>query len=245
MGLLKDVLPSGIPVIGDFINMGFTAQQNKKNREFAEEQAQNEFDRNVQMWQMQNEYNSPSAQMQRFKDAGLNPHLIYGQGNPGNASQLPKYNAPTWTGNTPQTDLLSMLSLYQDIKIKQQQRDNIFFDTQLKSELHYEKQLSNFLGQGEMDYLLETGANKGTRFGDFSRTMIEEKLRAARLKNDQILESKGFTKWQRLYAREKYEAMRDHRINIDKDRLWERILEKVIKNNSIGIRRGIKSLWKN
>lgn len=38
------------------------------------------------MWQKTNEYNSPAMQMQRYKDAGLNPHLIYGQGNNGNAS---------------------------------------------------------------------------------------------------------------------------------------------------------------
>lgn len=31
----------------------------------------------------QNKYNSPQAQMDRFKQAGLNPHLIYGQGSPG------------------------------------------------------------------------------------------------------------------------------------------------------------------
>lgn len=31
-------------------------------------------------------YNTPEAQMQRYRDAGLNPHLIYGQGNPGNQS---------------------------------------------------------------------------------------------------------------------------------------------------------------
>ena len=30
-------------------------------------------------WNRTNEYNSPAAQMQRFKDAGLSPHLIYGQ----------------------------------------------------------------------------------------------------------------------------------------------------------------------
>ena len=29
-------------------------------------------------WQMQNDYNSPAAQMKRFIDAGLNPNLIYG-----------------------------------------------------------------------------------------------------------------------------------------------------------------------
>lgn len=37
------------------------------------------------------EYNSPAAQMKRFADAGLNPHLIYGQGSPGNQSQPLQY----------------------------------------------------------------------------------------------------------------------------------------------------------
>lgn len=33
----------------------------------------------IRDWNMQNEYNSPAEQMKRFKDAGLNPNLIYGQ----------------------------------------------------------------------------------------------------------------------------------------------------------------------
>lgn len=42
---------------------------------------------NLEMWRRNNEYNSPSAQMQRYKDAGLNPALIYGSsGNAGNSS---------------------------------------------------------------------------------------------------------------------------------------------------------------
>lgn len=35
-------------------------------------------DLNVQNWKMQNEYNSPKNQMQRYIDAGLNPNLVYG-----------------------------------------------------------------------------------------------------------------------------------------------------------------------
>lgn len=31
-------------------------------------------------WNMENEYNSPASQMMRYKDAGLNPNLIYGEG---------------------------------------------------------------------------------------------------------------------------------------------------------------------
>lgn len=34
-------------------------------------------------YNMQNQYNTPEMQMQRFKDAGLNPNLIYKQGNEG------------------------------------------------------------------------------------------------------------------------------------------------------------------
>lgn len=43
---------------------------------------------NLDMWNKQNQFNSPQAQMARFKEAGLNPHLIYGKGTPGNATPI-------------------------------------------------------------------------------------------------------------------------------------------------------------
>lgn len=36
---------------------------------------------NLYTWNLQNEYNSPKAQMQRFAEAGLNPNLIYSRSN--------------------------------------------------------------------------------------------------------------------------------------------------------------------
>lgn len=39
------------------------------------------FQRNLQQWNLENEYNSPEAQMQRYINAGLNPNLIYDQQN--------------------------------------------------------------------------------------------------------------------------------------------------------------------
>lgn len=56
------------------------------------QQMQNQF--NLDMWNRNNEYNSPQAQMERFKAAGLNPNLIYGQGSPGLSSAPPQQNAP-------------------------------------------------------------------------------------------------------------------------------------------------------
>lgn len=59
-----------------------TRMYNENQLELAKRQ--NEY--NVQMWNMENEYNTPAKQMERYREAGLNPALMYQQGNPGNAS---------------------------------------------------------------------------------------------------------------------------------------------------------------
>lgn len=66
--------------------------QNQGNRELAEYA----YEKNLEMWNRQNVYNSPVEQIQRLKDAGLNPNIIYGNGSAstGNASNPPSYNAP-------------------------------------------------------------------------------------------------------------------------------------------------------
>jgi phosphoribosylformylglycinamidine (FGAM) synthase PurS component len=46
------------------------------------------YKRQKEFWNMQNAYNTPKAQMERLKAAGLNPALMYGQGNVGNAMGL-------------------------------------------------------------------------------------------------------------------------------------------------------------
>lgn len=59
------------------------------------EKSENElaFERQKEMWNMQNAYNTPAEQMRRYQDAGLSPYLIYGQGTPGNAQNMPTYSA--------------------------------------------------------------------------------------------------------------------------------------------------------
>lgn len=48
-------------------------------------------------WDRQNAYNSPAQQMQRLKEAGLNPHLIYGSGNPTqNAAPIDSTPVQSW-----------------------------------------------------------------------------------------------------------------------------------------------------
>lgn len=77
-----------------------TYMTNKTNKELVEKtnqhqiQLQNQsFQHNVDMWNKQNQYNTPAAQMERMKTAGLNPMLMYGQGDTGNAQNAPKHQA--------------------------------------------------------------------------------------------------------------------------------------------------------
>lgn len=72
---------------GAFINRKSQSSANKVNIQLAREQQQFE----QKMVQQQNEYNSPAAQMQRYAQAGLNPNLVYTQGNPGNQTSVPSY----------------------------------------------------------------------------------------------------------------------------------------------------------
>jgi len=51
---------------------------------------------NTQLWDRQNAYNTPQAQMERLQAAGLNPRLIYGGGsaNTGNAGPIASTDTP-------------------------------------------------------------------------------------------------------------------------------------------------------
>jgi hypothetical protein len=66
----------------------------KKTHRYNVKMADYTFNKNLEMWKLQNQYNSPQAQMQRLQEAGLNPHLMYGKGTVGNAQTMPQYVAP-------------------------------------------------------------------------------------------------------------------------------------------------------
>lgn len=84
--------------------------QNKKAREHQE-----------YMYDKQNAYNTPMAQMARFKDAGLNPNLIYGQGNSGNAGSPPALQ----TQEAPKMDFMDIAMNYTAQKRQQTEIDNL------------------------------------------------------------------------------------------------------------------------
>lgn len=85
---------------------------------------------NMRSWRKQNEYNLPSAQMQRLKDAGLNPNLVYGKG----TSTLASQPSATSVGDFRPPNIANVLQTYQDMKVKQAQVNNINAQTGLALE---------------------------------------------------------------------------------------------------------------
>ena len=71
-------------------------EQNKELSSYDREKCSNgrENQANIDFWNMQNAYNSPAAQMERYQAAGLNPNLIYGQSN--TADQVTAASSPNY-----------------------------------------------------------------------------------------------------------------------------------------------------
>lgn len=93
------IIAGGASLLGSALGFGSQKSTNKANMELARYQnewqtQENEkaYQRNLNMWNLQNEYNSPTQQMARLRSAGLNPNLVYGSGVTGNsAGSTPQY----------------------------------------------------------------------------------------------------------------------------------------------------------
>lgn len=114
------MIKTGAGVLGNIIMA-------KKQQQWAQKMYDQQRAHALADWEMQNAYNSPAAQMKRLKDAGLNPHLVYGNGADATSNQMPRSSdAPN-----AQLDALQFegyapnLSQFYDTQVKQAQTDNL------------------------------------------------------------------------------------------------------------------------
>lgn len=190
----------GISLLGSAFNFGSQKSANNTNiqlareqnqfnqqlqdREFAfnREQSELEYQRNLEKWNLENAYNSPSAQMQRYIDAGLNPNLIYGSGSAsaGNAQTAPqftaaKYSAPRFERanvNAPQFnfDPYQAVSFANALSIQKAQKD------QISAQADFTRQQTK---NAAIDNLIKTVQRSGLEFDynlkkDLRNTVIDQ-----------------------------------------------------------------------
>lgn len=174
------------------IGVGGSIIANRQNRKLAEQQAQWNKEQQLaqqkydqQMWQQANQYNSPQSQMARFAQAGLNPHLIYGKGNPGNAMPLRSpdikpYNRPQMESVTRGLDVFGQYNQFKNI---QAQTDNVEANTKLADVNTAFK---------ELEAVEQAIRNKSTALDLRKRHEIyADEVKAFELKNQEILSNIG------------------------------------------------------
>lgn len=136
-----------------------TAVANRKSYKYSKKLMDYQNQINIQNWNAQNAYNSPAAQMQRYQEAGLNPNLMYGNGDSGNASSVPsvsqgnfKYQKVIEGQELAQT-ALQTLAMQKELKLKDAQIDA----TQTQAT---KQQLANDLQQTYINSLIAYSEDK-------------------------------------------------------------------------------------
>lgn len=107
IGAAGDIAATGIQTAASIKNTNSTNQANRDiaestnkanlqiaqmNNEYNERQLDKQIQTQWDMWNAENEYNTPAAQMQRAEEAGINPYNALGMISSGNASSM---TAPT------------------------------------------------------------------------------------------------------------------------------------------------------
>lgn len=123
-------------------SQGFNAfsqiNMNKQSRRYATYMYDRQRADAIADWNKQAAYNSPTAQMARLKEAGLNPNLVYGNGADAQMSQgVRSSSAPGWNPHPATFDGGSVMGSYFDARIKSASYDNLLEQQKvLQSQAH-------------------------------------------------------------------------------------------------------------
>ena len=100
--MMGQALQSFNNTLANNANVIMAAQTSKQDRKFSREMSELAWERNLEAWRMQNEYNLPANQYQRqlqgIQANGLNPNLVYGNSSSvsGAAGGVSPYKFDTW-----------------------------------------------------------------------------------------------------------------------------------------------------
>lgn len=116
-------LAAGGNIISQGINALTQKSLNSQTRRWNEKMYERQRQDNLAQWNLQNAYDSPAAQMQRYREAGLNPNLIYGQSN--TSSPISKTEMKPWNPDAPRFNLGEAVSEFNNTRLAQGQVNNI------------------------------------------------------------------------------------------------------------------------
>lgn len=109
------------------LNTAATIFTNKSQRKYNEKMYQRQRTDSLADWAMQNEYNSPASQMERLRQAGLNPNLVYGKGADNTGGAVRSSDTGSYKPEAPEIKFSAKDSLLasNNLKMMQAQTDNL------------------------------------------------------------------------------------------------------------------------
>jgi hypothetical protein len=124
------LISTGGNILGTVVDAASQIGANRQARRYATYMYDRQRADALSDWNTQTEYNSPVSQMQRLRDAHLNPNLVYGNGVVQNAPPVRSSSAESWSPRAPQVSPglgRSSDSLFQyfDLKLREAQTDNV------------------------------------------------------------------------------------------------------------------------
>lgn len=127
------LIAAAIPAVASAVSAIGSSISGKASRDYNTQMYVQQRKDNLADWNMQNEYNTPSAQMARLKAAGLNPNLVYGNGGVTQPSVAIRsastggYHAPN-VGDAAISGAqsgINSLAAYQSMELTKQQINNL------------------------------------------------------------------------------------------------------------------------
>ena len=115
------IITGGANLLGQGINAYAQGKMNRKTRLWNEKMYGMQRRDALADWTMQNAYNSPAAQMERLRAAGLNPNLVYGHGADAQGGIIRSTDVKGWNPQAPQFDLGSAMGQFTSTMVAHQQ----------------------------------------------------------------------------------------------------------------------------
>lgn len=193
--LTLPLISAGASLLGQGVNALATTGANRASEQFQLRMYDRQRADALADWNRNNEYNSPLQQMMRFKEAGLNPNLIYGQTNtaqPVRSSQSGSYRA-----DPVQFDFGSVLGKFMEVQLQTAQLNN-------------QEKLLDLRKQEEELKKLQINYKANTLGTDI-------KLREEQLRNVQMNTVTGWNRDNREWTRSQLEQNKDRRSALETD----------------------------
>ena len=155
-------LSSTISTWGNVLTDYYGTKYDKQESELA-------YKRAIENRDYMNQYNSPKAQMERLRAAGLNPNLMYGQGTMGQQTQSPSYEPVKSNKSYKRVDPIDIAAIAQAKKTTAE-AEGIEIENKFKNE-----SLGDRIAQEKWNYWTKLGqASKGMTMHNFQEKHRQE-----------------------------------------------------------------------